>query len=211
MNSAKLFVISAPSGCGKGTILEKVFAKKELFFSVSCTTREIRPGEKEGVNYHYVTRKQFEKMIDDRDFLEFARYSDEYYGSPKAPVFEHLARGTDVILEVEVEGGFQVREMFSEAVLVFILPPSMKELERRLVNRGTDKPEAIKKRLKRAGSEIRSSYRYDYVILNDDVDKAVEDLLTVMESVRAGDDRAFRFSTKCDDTIKLIEKVITNA
>ena len=192
MNRARLFVISAPSGCGKGTLLAKAFENRDVYYSVSYTTREKREGEKEGVNYFYVNRKQFEKMIDDRDFLEYARYVDNYYGTPKIPVFEHLARGTD-------------------AVLVFVLPPSVGELMKRLKKRGTESQGEIDKRLLMARREITKAYKYDYVILNDDLDQAVEDLLCVVDAARAENNDAFRHSLESDDAIKLIEKVIINA
>jgi guanylate kinase len=211
VSSAKLFVISAPSGCGKGTILERVLKRRDLYYSISYTTREKREGEKEGVNYFFVSKQRFEMMIDGGDFLEYAKYSDNYYGSPKAEILQHLARGTDVVLEIEVDGAFQIKKKFPDAVLVFILPPDVKTLEKRLVGRGTDKPDVIKKRLSRAGREIVASYRYDYAILNDDLDQAVEDLLTLMEGVREQDEKAFQFSTKNDETVKLIEKVIRDA
>lgn len=211
MSRARLFVVSAPSGCGKGTILSKAFENRDVYYSVSYTTREKREGEVEGVNYFYVTRRKFEQMIDGKEFIEYARFNDNYYGTPKLPVLEHLARGIDVILEIETEGGFQVRKAFPDAVLVFILPPHISELRRRLKKRGTEPDDVIEKRVAHAGSEIRDSYRYDYVIMNDGLDQAVSDFLTVIDSVRAGDDRADRFSTECDDTVKLIEKVIINA
>lgn len=211
MNRARLFVVSAPSGCGKGTILAKAFENRQVYYSISYTTREKREGEQEGVNYFYVSRKEFEEMIDQRDFLEYARYTDNYYGTPKLPVFEHLANGIDVVLEIETEGAFQVKKTYPDAVLVFILPPHVSELERRLKKRATEKDEVIKQRVANARREIRDSYHYDYVIMNDDLDDAVEDFLTVIDSVRAGDSRADRFSTECDDTIIMIEKVITNA
>lgn len=211
MNRARLFVISAPSGCGKGTLLAKAFENRDVYYSVSYTTREKRKGEKEGVNYFYVNRKQFEKMIDDRDFLEYARYVDNYYGTPKIPVFEHLARGTDVILEIDTVGAFQVKQSYRDAVLVFVLPPSVGELMKRLKKRGTESQGEIDKRLLMARREITKAYKYDYVILNDDLDQAVEDLLCVVDAARAENNDAFRHSLESDDAIKLIEKVIINA
>ncbi len=211
MNRARLFVLSAPSGCGKKTLLDRAFAQRELYKSVSYTTRKQRDTEQVGVDYFYVTRKEFEEMIDARDFLEYARFADHYYGTAKAPVFERLARGIDVILEIETAGGFQVKKTFPDAVLVFVLPPSVAELRRRLKKRGTETDEVIEKRVAHAGREIADSYRYDYVIMNDDIDDAVNDFLTVIDSVREGDMKAFRFSTECDDTIKLIERVLRDA
>ena len=211
MDRARLFVVSAPSGCGKGTILAKAFENRPVYYSVSYTTREKREGEQEGVNYFYTTRKEFEKMIDERDFLEYARFNDQYYGTPKLPVFEHLARGIDVILEIETQGAFQVKKTYSDAVLLFILPPRVDELKRRLIKRGTETAEQIAERFAHAKREIRDAYHYDYVIMNDDLDKAVEDFLTVIDSVRAGDKRADIFSTEYDEAIKLIERVLIDA
>ena len=146
MDRARLFVVSAPSGCGKGTILAKAFENRPVYYSVSYTTREKREGEQEGVNYFYTTRKEFEKMIDERDFLEYARFNDQYYGTPKLPVFEHLARGIDVILEIETQGAFQVKKTYSDAVLLFILPPRVDDLKKRLIKRGTETMEQIEER-----------------------------------------------------------------
>lgn len=211
MNRARLFVVSAPSGCGKGTILAKAFENRDVYYSVSYTTRSRREGEKDGVNYFYVDRKEFEQMIDDKDFLEYARFGENYYGTPKLPVFEHLARGTDVVLEIETAGAFQVRKSYPDAVLIFILPPHISELTRRLKKRNTENDEVIRKRVEHAGKEIRDSYHYDYVIMNDDLDVAVKNFLTIVDSVRAGDDDAACFSTECDEVIMMIEKVIKDA
>lgn len=131
-NNAKLFVISAPSGCGKGTILAEVFKNRDVFYSISCTTRKPREGEKDGVHYHFISDDSFKKMIDSGEFLEHAGYVGHYYGTPKKPVLANLEQGRDVILEVETNGAFQVKKAFPEAVLMFILPPSVKEIDRRL-------------------------------------------------------------------------------
>lgn len=211
MSSAKLFVVSAPSGCGKGTILAEVMKRRDVYYSISYTTRKKREGEQEGVNYFFVDRKQFEKMIDDHDFLEYARYVDNYYGTPKIPVFEQLARGRDVILEIDTEGAFQVKKEFSDAVLIFILPPSVTELFRRLEKRGTESKESLRQRTILAKREMTCSYRFDYVVLNDDLDKAVDDMLLLMNAVREGTPEAEHFSTDGDDANRLIEEVVTNA
>ena len=155
--------------------------------------------------------EQFEKMIDDHDFLEYARYVDNYYGTPKIPVFEQLARGRDVILEIDTEGAFQVKKEFSDAVLIFILPPSVTELFRRLEKRGTESKESLRQRTILAKREMTCSYRFDYVVLNDDLDKAVDDMLLLMNAVREGTPEAEHFSTDGDDANRLIEEVVTNA
>lgn len=211
MSRARLIVVSAPSGCGKGTIIGEAFKNRDVYYSVSYTTRKKRPGEKEGESYFFVTRKEFEEMIDGREFLEYARYTDNYYGTPKMPVFEHLARGTDVVLEIDTVGAFQIKKAYADAVLLFILPPTVAELTRRLKKRGTETDDVIKQRVSQARREIRAAYHYDYVIMNDGLEDAVRDFLTVIDSVREENDDAIRFSTKHDDAVKMIEKVITNA
>lgn len=139
MKKGTLFVISGPSGCGKGTVLKEVLKNPDLYFSVSATTRDPRPGEVDGVNYRFMTNEAFEALIEQDGFLEYAGYCDHYYGSPKQPVEEQLAMGKSVILEIEVEGAMKVRAARPDAVFVFILPPSMTELENRLRGRGTQK------------------------------------------------------------------------
>ena len=187
-NNAKLFVISAPSGCGKGTILAEVFKNRDVFYSISCTTRKPREGEKDGVHYHFISDDSFKKMIDSGEFLEHAGYVGHYYGTPKKPVLANLEQGRDVILEIETNGAFQVKKAFPEAVLMFILPPSVKEIDRRL-------------RKRKAGG-------YDYVIMNDGLEDAVEDFVAVMNSVKAEDGKADKFRSENDDTKKLIDEVL---
>ncbi len=211
MSSAKLIVVSAPSGCGKGTILAKAFENRDAYFSISCTTRKIRKGEEDGKNYFFISRDEFGRMIKENEFLEYAQYNNNYYGTPKIPVLEKLARGTDVILEIETKGAFKVKQAFPEAVLLFILPPHITDLLRRLQKRGTESNEVILERFSHAKKEIKQAYHYDYVIMNDELDKAVEDFLTVVDSVRAQDGRADEFSTKNDEIVKMIEGVLINA
>ncbi len=139
MKKGTLFVVSGPSGCGKGTILAEVLKDPNLYYSVSATTRAPRPGEVDGVNYRFMTNEAFEKLIAEDGFLEYAGYCEHYYGSPKQPVEEHLAKGQNVILEIEVEGAMKVRAARPDAVFVFILPPSLSELEQRLRGRGTER------------------------------------------------------------------------
>ncbi len=211
MSSAKLIVVSAPSGCGKGTILAKAFENRDAYFSISCTTRKIRKGEEDGKNYFFISRDEFGRMIKENEFLEYAQYNNNYYGTPKIPVLEKLARGTDVILEIETKGAFKVKQAFPEAVLLFILPPHITDLLRRLQKRGTESNEVILERFSHAKKEIKQAYHYDYVIMNDELDKAVEDFLTVVDSVRTQDGRADEFSTKNDEIVKMIEGVLINA
>ena len=211
MSSAKLIVVSAPSGCGKGTILAKAFENRDVYFSISCTTRKPRKGEVDGKSYFFISQEEFDRMIKDNEFLEYAKYNKNSYGTPKIPVFEHLARGTDAILEIETEGAFKVKKAFPDAVLLFILPPHLTDLLRRLQKRGTETNEVILERFRQDKREIKKAYRYDYVIMNDDLDEAVKDFLTVVDSVRNEDGRAYAFSTKNDEIVKMIEGVLINA
>ena len=172
MKKGTLFVVSGPSGCGKGTILAEVLKDPNLYYSVSATTRAPRPGEVDGVNYRFMTNEAFEKLIAEDGFLEYAGYCEHYYGSPKQPVEEHLAKGQNVILEIEVKGALQVRARFPEALSIFVMPPSFEELRRRLVGRGTETPEQIQARLLTARQEVAMAADYDYIIVNDRVEDA---------------------------------------
>ena len=187
MKKGTLFVVSGPSGCGKGTVLKEVLQNPNLYFSVSATTREIRPGEVDGVSYRFMSDAQFEAMIAEDGFLEHAGYFGHYYGSPRKPVEEHLAMGQDVILEIEVVGAMKVRETRPDAVFLFILPPSLTELERRLRKRGTEEEDVIQKRVAQAAREIGCAKDYDYVVVNGELSKAVEEVNAILcaESRRA--------------------------
>lgn len=209
MNKAKLFIISAPSGCGKGTILHKVFKGDEAFYSVSCTTRKPREEDEDGVTYHFMSREDFEKMIADGGFLEYAEYSKNYYGTPKRATEEMLAKGKDVILEIETQGAFQVKRLMPEAVSLFILPPSVKELDRRLHKRATEPDDVIDLRVSQAKGEIEKAYKYDYVIMNDELDDAIRDFGLIISSVKANDNRAEKF--KAVNMKEIIEEVLKNA
>ena len=180
MSKGVLMVFSGPSGCGKGTVLKEFFAQGgEAFLSVSATTRAPRPGEENGVHYFFLQKEEFERMIEQGEILEHASYCGNYYGTPRGPVYERLERGENVILEIEVQGALQIREKCPEAVLVFVLPPSLKELERRLVDRNTEDRESVDRRLSAAAEEIRMAYQYDYVVVNDALDDAVQELKTI--------------------------------
>lgn len=181
-----LIVISGPSGCGKGTVisvlLQRPDAKAEL--SVSCTTRLPRGAEQEGVHYFFKSAAEFEAMIEKNEFLEYAHVFGRYYGTPKQCVLDKLNAGRNVILEIDVQGGTQVKKNFPDAVLIFILPPSMKELYNRLTKRSTETPELVAKRFALARGEIEYARGYDYAVMNDELAAAVEDVACIMRASR---------------------------
>jgi guanylate kinase len=181
-----VFVVSGPSGAGKSTLLRRALANDpELRFSISHTTREPRSGEQDGRDYHFAARDVFQKMIDAGEFLEWAEYNDNLYGTSRASVEGPTAEGLDLILEVEVQGARQLRERLPGAVFVFILPPSLEVLERRLRARGSEDEVVIRKRLERAREEVRQVGMYDYVVVNDRLEPAVAELAHVIGAKRA--------------------------
>ena len=183
MSKGLLIVISAPSGGGKGTILKELFAQDEnLRLSVSATTRKPRPGEEHGKQYYFIGKDEFEQLISERKMLEYAEYIGNYYGTPKAPVEEWTGQGRDVVLEIEVQGGKQIKELMPDCVSVFILPPSMKVLEKRLRDRGTEDDATVQKRLNKARAEIPCAKDYDYVVYNDKLEDAVADLEAIIRA-----------------------------
>ena len=178
-----LFILSGPSGVGKGTVRKELFERKtELRYSISMTTRNIRPGEVDGVDYFYKTNEEFEQLIAEGRLLEYAKFVNNYYGTPKDYVVDTLDKGHDVFLEIEVQGAMQVKQNFPEGVFIFLFPPSLEELKNRIVNRGTEKEDVILNRLKEARNEIEMMDAYDYVVVNDDVDKAVEKVQSIIQS-----------------------------
>jgi guanylate kinase len=182
MREGLLIVISGPAGTGKGTVVGKLLEKNpNIKLSISKTTRKPRPGEKEGVNYFFVSREQFEEEIKNERFLEYAEYNNNYYGTPKDFVFEALEKGFDVILEIETKGALQIKKVFSDAVLIFLLPPSIEELYKRLVKRGTESEDEIRARLEIAKNEIKLVPEYDYCVINDNVDDAAEKIQKIIE------------------------------
>ena len=183
MSKGSLIVFSGPSGCGKDTILsEYMKGRKDAFLSISATTRAKRDGEIENVSYYYLTKEEFEERIKNIGMLEYACYCDNYYGTPREEVYNKLNQGINVILEIEIQGAMKVKECCPEAVMIFVLPPSLEVLRNRLVNRGTEDIETIEKRLAKAKEEISYAPKYDYIIVNDVLEKAIEDLDTVISS-----------------------------
>lgn len=186
----KLFVISGPSGAGKSTVVFKAMEGREDYcFSTSVTTRKPRPGEVDGREYFFIDRDRFSEMVLRNELLEHAEYVSNSYGTPRAYVEEQLGAGFDVILDIEIQGARQVHEKMPEAVMIFIAPPTLEELERRLVNRGTDTAEAIRGRLARARQEYAEADFYSYIIVNDDADAAATELASIItaEHCRFGD------------------------
>lgn len=177
-----LIIVSAPSGCGKSTVLRQLMERrKNLHFSVSATTRAPRQGETDGVDYFFVDRETFEQMIGEEAFLEYAQYVGNYYGTPKKAVEERLEQGYDVYLDIEVQGAMLVKQQRPETLMVFLVPPSIEELERRLTARGTDDAETIRKRLREAEREMGERDKYDFTVVNDDVDRAVDEINDLIE------------------------------
>ena len=180
MSKGKLFVLSGCSGVGKSTVLGQVMARRsDLRFSVSATTRDPRPGEVDGQSYYFVTKEKFEDMIAKGEFLEYDAHMDNYYGTPKGQLEEKLETGS-VILDIEPNGAFNVRRTWPEAVLVFIAPPSMAELERRLRSRGDTGEDQIRIRLDRAAWELEQSKKYDHIVINDQVEACAEEILKII-------------------------------
>ena len=178
-----LFVVSGPSGAGKGTVCKALMQKRDdVVMSVSATSRAPRPGEENAVHYFFLTKEEFRTQIESGQMLEHAEFCGNYYGTPKAYVEQMLSAGKNVILEIEVQGAMQVQKKHPEGVYIFIMPPSMQELRARLTGRGTETAEVVEQRLKTAEREIQYMNKYNYIVVNDDVDKAVDRFSAIMDA-----------------------------
>ncbi len=178
-----LIVLSGPSGSGKDSVCERLKEYNNNFWvSISCTTRSPRKGEEDGINYFFITKDAFKEKVKHQDFLEYAVYNGNYYGTPKDKINEYLNNGVDVILVIEVQGALKIKHKVPEAVFIFLMPPTMKDLVYRLKNRGTETDEKIIKRFKEAYKEINEITKYNYVVINDDLDKAAKKVNAIIES-----------------------------
>ena len=197
-----LSVISGFSGVGKGTIVKKLVEKEGYALSISATSRAPRQGEVHGREYFFLTREEFHSMIENDGLIEWAEYVNNFYGTPREYVEERLAGGEDVILEIEPQGALKVKAQYPEAVLIFIVPPNAKELENRLVGRGTEEAETIKKRLKRAAEETSFIENYEYIVINDDLEDAVSDIHHIIQAASHKRERVGEFVDVLTDDLK---------
>ena len=186
--SARVFVITGPSGVGKGTLIRGLLERfPQLELSISATTRAPRPGERDGVEYHFLTPERFERLVQEGGFLEHATYSSNRYGTPRSEVQRRLERGVPVVLEIEVQGARQIRQALPEALAVFIAPPSPDALRDRLSRRGTDSPEAMEQRLRTAAVELEAQSEFPHVVVNDSIERATDELASIVSRALAGE------------------------
>ena len=194
MKKGVLAVISGFSGAGKGSVISELLKRHEGYaLSVSATTRAPRPWEKDGTDYYFIGQDAFEKLIREDGLMEYARYGENYYGTPKAFVEKHLEEGRHVLLEIELQGARQICEKYPEAVLIFMTPPSIEELEKRLRGRGSEDEEAIRRRLSRAKIEAQALEEYDYVLINDEIETCAEKLHMILQASCMGTARNLGF------------------
>ncbi|KYQ86990.1 MULTISPECIES: guanylate kinase [Thermoactinomyces] len=190
VNEGLLVVISGPSGVGKGTVCKALREMMpELTYSISATTRSPREGEVDGVNYFFKSVQEFEKMIEEDELIEWAQYVGNYYGTPRHFVEETLAKGRDVVLEIEVQGAMQVKEKYPQGIFIFLVPPSFEELRQRIIHRGTESESVLNLRLEAASDELKQINQYDYVVINDEVDKACERIRAIVMAEHCRTDR----------------------
>lgn len=206
-----LIVISGPSGAGKDTVINEVMKKKDTnaWVSISMTSRLPRGKEENGKDYFFVTRCEFEENIKKGNLLEYAEYNGNYYGTPKHKIDEYLNKGIDVILIIEIQGALQIKELIPEALFIFIMPPSMEELRDRLINRGTDSKEKIISRFKTAYQEINEVTKYNYVVVNDDLEKAVCKVSSILQAEKCRVDRIEEVFLNSDEEL-IHEKLLDN-
>ena len=197
-----LTVISGFSGVGKGTIVKKLVAEQGYALSISATSRSPREGEVHGREYFFLTRDEFHSMIESDGFIEWAEYVSNFYGTPKSYVEERLAKGQDVILEIEPQGALKVKEQYPEAVLIFVVPPTAKELKNRLIGRGTEEIGVIAKRLKRAAEETEYINNYEYIVVNDDLNDAINDIHCIIQSSSHKRERTVDFLNVLKEDLK---------
>ena len=206
-----LIVVSGPSGAGKDSVCNLVKEKNNnMWISISCTSREKRKGEEDGINYFYLTKEEFENKIKNNDFLEYAIYNNNYYGTPLYKIEENLNKGIDVVLVIEVQGALKVKKIYPDAIFIFILPPSMEELKNRLIKRGTESTEKILERFKTAYKEINEISKYNYVIVNNILDEAVSKMQSIIVAERCRVDRIEETDLSNTEELlheKLIDKI----
>ena len=200
MNKGLKIVLSGPSGSGKGTIVKELIQNGQFLLSISATTRAPRQGEEEGVHYFFKTRDEFESMIAQNELLEYAEFCGNYYGTPKAFIEESVENGKDVILEIEVKGAMQIKKIYPEAIFIFVVPPSLAELESRLVGRNTEARDVIEQRLNRAKEELALYNQYDYVVVNDRLVDAIDEIGCIVRAEKL----------KSDFSEQVIENIIHN-
>ena len=197
-----LAIISGFSGAGKGTVVNKLLEKDNYAVSISATTREPRQGEVDGKNYFFKSRDEFENMIENNQLIEYAEYVGNYYGTPRDYVFKKLEEGYDVILEIEMQGALKVKEKFPETALIFITPPSADELKKRLVGRGTETIEQIDKRMSRAVDDCDYMNKYDYIVVNDDLDECVDEIHRLLQSIHNAKENQSELIEKITEELK---------